>query len=92
MRFRGGAVRRFEIGGSVLGGQEAEANVTHSMLHAIDQHPTRVLSLSPENDDELANAPAILSFHAKLNHFTAAASMNAFIPADMFPCRSDTRR
>src|SRR5208283_2111001 len=48
---------------------------------ALMTNPSRVLSLSPENDDELVNAPATLSFQASVNHFLAAVSRKAFIPA-----------
>jgi len=47
--------------------------------------PWSVFSLSPENELELVKAPAILSYHASVNHFFAAASRNSFIFADMLP-------
>jgi hypothetical protein len=36
---------------------------------ALITSPTSVLSLSPEKDEELVKAPAILSFQVRVNHF-----------------------
>lgn len=52
---------------------------------ALMKRLTSVFGLSPENEDEFVKVPAILSFHAKVNQFSDAASMKAFIPADMLP-------
>ncbi|HEV3007209.1 MAG TPA: hypothetical protein VGX78_22255 [Pirellulales bacterium] len=52
---------------------------------ALITKPIRVFSLSPENELELVNAPAILSFHASVNHFFTAASTKFFISADILP-------
>ena len=52
---------------------------------ALMKSTTSVFSLSPENDYEFVKAPAILSFQANVSHFFAAASMKAFMPADMLP-------
>ena len=45
--------------------------------------PTSVLSLSPENDEELVKAPAILFFQARVNHFLTAASTKELIALDL---------
>jgi len=65
--------------------QHTQANVDHAMLHGVDEQTNQSVQFIPENELELVNAPAILSFHARVNHFFAATSTNFFISADMLP-------
>lgn len=52
---------------------------------AFTTSPRSELGLSPEKELEFVKAPTALSFHASVNHFFAATSMNFFISVDMLP-------